>query len=459
MALGKRKREVQGLFVATSDLPQSPGHPFYKKLNELLRAAGFDDEVEKLCAPHYADRRGRPGIPPGVYFRMLFVGYFEGLDSQRAIAWRCSDSLGLRDFLGLGPTERSPDHSSLTVIRQRLPQAVHEQVFAKVIAMAEVKGLLAGKTLGVDSTLIEANAAMKAIVRRDNGDDWKTYLRKQANEAGIENPTDDELRRFDQKRQGKKVSNQEWVSSTDSDSRIAKMKDGRTHLAYKVEHAVDLETNLVVAATVHAADQGDAQTLVETVVTAQVNLVQAGSEAEVKEVVADKGYSKAETLAACAHVGVRTYVPEPERPNRRRWTDKAVELKEAVVGTRRRTRGARGQRLGRKRSEYVERTFAHVCETGGARRSWLRGLEKIRKRYLMTIAAHNLGVMMRALFGIGTPRGLQTAAAALVCAIWALWEALNDVFNEALRNLWRIPPIQMSATRRLTRLPSRTLTT
>lgn len=451
MALGKRKRETQGLFVATSDLPRSPGHPFYNKLNELLREAGLDEEVEKLCRPHYAERQGRPGIPPGVYFRMLFVGYFEGLDSQRAIAWRCSDSLALREFLGLSPTERSPDHSSLTVIRQRLPQAVHEQVFAQVVGLAETQGLLAGKTLAVDSTLIEANAAMKTIVRRDTGDDWKAYLRKQAAEAGIENPTDEDLRRFDQQRKNKKVSNQEWVSSTDADSRIAKMKDGRTHLAYKVEHAVDLKTNLVVAATIHAADQGDAQTLVETVVTAQVNLVQAGSEAEVKEAVADKGYHKAETLAECAHWGIRTYIPESRRRGRRRWTDKAAELKEAVWGTRRRTRGARGKRLGRKRSEYVERSFAHVCETGGARRSWLRGLEKISKRYLMTVAAHNLGVMMRAVFGIGKPRSLQTAGAALVCAFRALWEMLDHT----LSHLVRVPRVHTSATRLPAALPAR----
>ena len=434
MALGKRKREMQELFVATSDLPKSPGHPFYGKLNEVLAEAEFDGYVEKLCRPHYAEKLGRPGIPPGVYFRMLFVGYFEGLDSQRAIAWRCSDSLGLREFLGLAATEPTPDHSSLSVVRKRLPLDLHEQVFAKVLGIVESKGLLAGKTVAVDSTLIEANAAMKTIIRRDTGDDWTAYLRKQAAEAGLEHPTDEELRRFDQKRQDKKVSNEVWVSSSDPDSRIAKMKDGRTHLAYKVEHAVDLETNVVVAATVHAADQADSHTLVETVVTAQVNLVRAESEAEVKEVAADKGYHKAETLAECAELGVRTYIPEPKRPGRgRRWVDKARELKQAVLNTRRRMAGERGKRLGRQRSEYAERSFAHTCETGGARRSWLRGLEKVAKRYLMSVAAHNLGVMMRAVFGVGKPRTLQTGGAALACAAWAIWEVCGQVLTHLTR--------------------------
>jgi len=407
MALGKRKREEQALWVATTELPSSPGHPFYRKLNEVLREAEFDSFVEALCAPYYADGVGRPGIPPGVYFRMLFIGYFEGLNSQRAIAWRCGDSRSLQEFLGIPITEKTPDHSSMTVIRKRLPLAIHEQVFALVVQIARTKKLLSGKTMGVDSTTLEANAAMKTIVRRDNGDDWKAYLTKLAAEAGLENPTDEELRKFDQGRKGKKVSNEAWVSSSDPDSRIAKMKDGTTHLAYKAEHAVDLASDLIVAATVHTADQGDSQTLSDTLITAEANLLLAGCETEVQEVVADKGYHAEETLAWCASVGIRTYIPERESRHGRRWTDKPPEHKAAVHGNRRRVRGRRGRKLSRLRSEYSERTFAHVCETGGARRSWLRGLINVTKRYLIHVAGRNLGVIMRSLFGVGTPRSLQ----------------------------------------------------
>jgi len=403
MAVGKRKASEQTMWVATSSLPKSPGHPFYQKLNALLREAEFDRFCEEQCARYYAEGVGRPSIPPGVYFRMLMVGYFEGIGSQRGIAWRCSDSLALRAFLGLKVTEEAPDHSSLTVIRQRLPVAVHEAVFAKALGIAQQRQLLKGGTVAVDATTLEANAAMKSIVRRDTGEDWKEYLRRLAQEAGIENPSDEDLRRFDRKREDKKVSNDQWQSPTDPDSRITKMKDGRTHLAYKAEHAVDLETELVVAARISPADS---ETLVETLAAGQENLREAGSAQNVNEVVADKGYHKAETLADCGETRTRTYIPEP-RGKRRRWTDKPAAWREAVYGNRRRCRGQRGKRLQRWRSERVERSFAHVCETGGARRTWLRGLWEVTKRYLIQVAAHNLGRIMWKLFGMGTPRGLQ----------------------------------------------------
>ena len=417
MALGRRKRERQGeLWIATQDVPPTTGHPFYQKLNQLLAEAEFDEYVESLCGPFYAAHLGRPGIPPGVYFRMLFVGYFEGLDSQRGIAWRCADSLSLKSFLGYSLAEATPEHSSLTVIRKRLPVEVHEQVFAFVLKIAQAKKLLKGKTVAVDATLLEANAAMKSIVRRDTGEDWKEYLRRLAAEAGIENPTDEDLRRFDKKRKGKKVSNQVWVSPSDPDARIMKMKDGRTHLAHKAEHAIDLDSGLLLAATIHHGDRADGESLIESLVTAQANLVWSGSEAEIRSVPADKGYHKTETLAWCRGYGIRTYIPERESKTKRKWTDKSSGWQEAYYGNRRRVRGRHGKRLQRLRSEYVERSFAHVCETGGARRSWLRGLVDVGKRYLMYAAAHNLGVIMRKLFGLGTPRSLQAGAGAGLAA-------------------------------------------
>lgn len=420
MALGKRTPKQPDLWLATTDLPSSPGHPFYQKLNALLDEAGFDRFVEDLCRPYYADGLGRPSIPPGVYFRMLFIGYFEGIDSQRGIAWRCADSRSLQAFLGYLPNETTPDHSSLTKVRQRLPEVTHEQVFALVLRMADAKGLLKGKTVAVDATTLEANAAMKTIQHKDTGDDWKAYLKKLAAEAGLENPSDEALRRFDRQRKDKKVSNEEWASPTDPDSRIAKMKDGSTHLAYKAEHVVDLGSNLVLAAEVYHADQTDSSTLRDSVTSAQINLARAGSETDIEEVAADKGYHKVETLADCADAGLRTYIPEPKRTKERVWTNKPAGWAEAYRGNRRRVQGARSKRLQKKRSEYVERTFAHVCETGGGRRSWLRGLVDVSKRYLLQVAGHNLGIVMRKLFGIGTPRALQGACAALAAVAWAL---------------------------------------
>jgi transposase len=431
MALGKRKRELQAAWVATTDLPMSPGHPFYQKLNRLLGEAGFDEYVEKLCRPHYADGVGRPGIAPGIYFRMLFIGYFEGLDSQRAIAWRCHDSRSLQEFLGLAVTEATPDHSSLTVIRKRLPLSVHEQAFTKVLAIAQEKKLLPGKTVAVDSTLLEAEAAMKSIVRRDNGDDWKAYLRKLMAEEGIENPSDEDLRKFDQRRKNKKVSNEEWFNPHDPDAKIAKMKDGTTHLAYKVEHAVDVESDLVLAAEVYTADEADTATLTRTLTEAREHVEAAGGEADIKEVMADKGYHSGANLEWCHSHGIRTYIPERESRCGRRWVDKPVEEKQRVYGNRRRVRGKRGKALSRLRSEYVERSFAHTCETGGARRSRLREWLNVAKRYLMYVAGRNLGVLMRKLFGIGTPRSLQTEGGAGPCANRGRGEGL-----EKLRRWW-----------------------
>ncbi len=436
MALGRRKQERQGeLWIATQDIPQTTGHPFYQKLNQLLAEAEFDAYVESLCEPFYAAHLGRPGIPAGVYFRMLLIGYFEGIDSQRGIAWRCADSLSLKSFLGHSLAEATPDHSSLTVIRQRLSVEVHEQVFAFVLKVAHEKRLLKGKTTAVDATLLEANAAMRSIVRRDTGDDWKAYLRQLAAEAGLENPTDEDLRRFDRKRKGKKVSNKEWVSDTDPDARIMKMKDGRTHLAYKAEHAIDLDSGLLLAATIHHGDRADSDSLIESLVTAQTNVIWSGSDVAIRDVPADKGYHKAESLAWCHGYGIRTYIPERESEVRRKWTDKPDKWREAVYGNRRRVKGRRSKRLQRLRSEHVERSFAHMCETGGARRSWLRGLVGVGKRYLMYAAGHNLGVIMRKLFGLGTPRSLQTEGKAGLASFSSLLRALAAILSRAGRIL------------------------
>lgn len=436
MSMGRRKRErQQELWLATSDIARAPRHVFYDRLGSLLSEAGFDEFIEAICKPHYAEGRGRDGIPPGVYFRMLFLGYFEGLGSQRAIAWRCDDSLSLKAFLGYGLDEPTPDHSSLTRVRDRLPAAVHERAFAFMISIAERKKLLKGKVAAVDSTMLEADAAMKTIVRKDTGEDWKDYLKRLMQEQGLieegDEPTSEELQRFDRNRQDKKVSNEEWKSPTDGDARIAKMKDGRTHLAYKAEHVVDLESEFVLAATVYHADQGDADTLLPSLMAAQTNLVRAGSEAKIEDVPADKGYHKNETLADLSAWGLRTYIPERKQKSRR-WTDKPAEQEGAFRSNRRRVRGERGKRLQRQRSERVERSFAHVCRTGGARRTWLHGLEKTQKRYLATVMAHNLGLVMQKLFGIGKPKEWAAARAGLA-AVLGGFVAVIQTFQNAIR--------------------------
>jgi transposase len=421
MALGKRKDEQQEMWVATTNLPKSQGHVFYRKLNGLLAEADFDRTVERICEPHYHSHIGRPGIPPGVYFRMLLVGYFEGIGSQRGIAWRCGDSLSLREFLGTPLTEETPDHSSLTRVRDRLPLTIHETVFQLVLKLVAEKGLLKGKTVAVDSTTLEANAAMKSIVRRDTGEDWNEYLRRLLKEQeGVENPTDEELRRFDRRRKDKRVSNEEWMSSTDQASRIGKMKDGRTHLMYKAEHVIDLESEVVLAAPIYHGDEADVDTMVDSVTEARVNLSEAGVDVEIQEAVADKGYHATDTLELADSLSIRTYIPEPKRRGKRNWQDVPEEKRLAVINNRRRTQGARSKRLQRLRSERVERSFAHVCETGGARRSWLRGIEKVQKRYLIAAVARNLGLIMRKLFAMGTARGLQ-AEGGLVCLALPAW--------------------------------------
>lgn len=428
MALSPYESEsAQGDLWIPSDLaPRSPGHPFYVKLNALLRAEGFDRQLEALCAPYYKEG-GRPSIPVGVYFRMLLIGYFEGLASQRAIAWRCADSLSLREFLNLEGGARTPDHSSLTRIRQRLPLAVHEQVFTLVLGMAQKHKLLNGKTVLVDSTTLEADAAMRSIVRRDTGEDWTEYLKRLAADVGIVDPTPEELARFDQqrKREGKKkVSNEEWVSRTDPEAQITKMKDGTTHLAYKAEHAIDADSGLIVAAAIEPAGSSDGETLKSRLIDAQANLLRAGSEQAIEEVVGDKGYHKIETIGWTDEAGIDTYLPEKKQKGKRDWNKYSEHQKEAYEANQQRVSSEYGHKLLRRRGELVERSFAHLCETGGGRRTYLHGAEKTAKYLHVRALAYNLSVLMRMLCGVGKPRVLQGGLKALIEAILAILRAL-----------------------------------
>ena len=422
MAMGTRQSEQASLWVATAELPKSPGHPFYTRLDALLDAADFDRFVEGQCGKFYAPVMGRPSLAPGRYFRLLLVGYFEGLDSERGTAWRASDSLAVRAFLRLPVDEPPPDHSTISRTRRAIDLETHRAVFTWVQQRLVVAGLLKGKTVAIDATTLEANAALRSIVRRDTGESYQEFLTGLAQASGIATPTRADLARLDRKRK-KKTANKDWMHPWDPDAKIAKMKDGRTHLAYKAEHAVDLETGALVAVTLQGADQGDTTTIIETVIAAteQIEAAQAAVQAPqlLAELIADKGYHSNQTMIDLAAVGLRSYVAEPDR-GRRDWSQ-APQAQLPVYANRRRLRGARGRRLMRLRGERIERSFAHLYDTGGMRRTYLRGHTNILKRLLIHAGGFNLGlVMCRYRSGGGTPRGLQDRPATVMATLLLL---------------------------------------
>jgi transposase len=438
MAMGKRTSEQAPMWVAATDLPVSPSHPFYARLNTILDEAGFDRFAEEQCQPFYAPVRGRPGLPPGRYFRLLLVGYFEGLDSERGIAWRAADSLAVRSFVGLGLDTAAPDHSTISRTRRLIDVETHRAIFTWVQERLVAADLLKGRTVAIDGTTLEANAAMRSIVRRDTGETYQEFLTRLAAESGIKTPTRAALARLDRRRK-KRTSNTDWKNPFDPDAKITKMKDGRTHLAHKAEHAIDLDSGAMVAVTLQGADLGDTTSLVETVNAAaeQVEAARAASPtpAGLTELIADKGYHSNQTMIDLQAGGVRSYIAEPDR-GRRHWTT-APDAQPAVYGNRRRLRGARGQRLMRRRGEYVERSFAHVYDTGGMRRTHLRGHPNILKRLLLHASAFNLGILMRKVFGVGAPRRLQGAPLdvrsleiALAILYEGLWEAPSAFLAE-----------------------------
>jgi transposase len=430
MAMGRRKDRARtpGLWIPTNELPRTGGHPFYQRLNQVLDQHGFDDFVEAQCATFYAATVGRPSLTPGTYFRLLLVGYFEGIDSERGIAWRTADSLALRGFLGLGLDEIPPEHSTISRTRRLIDVETHRAVFTWILQVLATADLVKGKTIGIDATTLEANAALRSIVRRDSGETYQEFLTRLAQASGIETPTRADLARLDRKR-AKKGRNTEWRHPHDPDARITKMKDGRTHLAHKVEHAVDRETGAIVGVTVQGADQGDTTTIAETVTAAAEDLEAVaaatnGQTAVIDEVVTDKGYHSNQVLVDLVALDLRTYIAEPDR-GPRKWKNKAA-ARDAVYGNRRRIRGARGRALLRRRSEYLERPNAHLYETGGLRRTHLRGHTNIVKRLLVHVGGFNLGLFMRTCFGIGTPRGLQGRLAVIVALIVAMWARATD---------------------------------
>jgi transposase len=438
MAMGRRKKRVrqEGLWTPTAALPVSASHPFYQRLNQILDENQFDEYAETICEEFYAGEVGRPGLAPGMYFRLLMVGYFEGIDSERGIAWRASDSLSIRSFVRIALDENVPDHSTISRTRRLLDVETHQAVFQWVLQVLAEKKLLKGTTIGVDATTLEANAALRSIVRRDTGEKYDEFLTRLAKESGIETPTREQLAKLDRKR-SKKGSNDEWKHPHDPDARITKMKDGRTHLAHKAEHAVDMETGAIVAVTLHGADAGDTATIQETVAEAgeRITTVVTDTDSDEvvkqvsaegpREVVTDKGYHSRAVVSELTEWGLRTYCSEPHR-GRQKWQDLRAE-QAAVYANRRRIRGARGRQLLRQRGEKLERWNQHLYDRGGMRRVYLRGQKNILKRLVVHSGAANLGLLMRKVFGKGTPRALQGRL-----------QAIHSVAN-AFRCLWSLP--------------------
>ena len=448
MALGKKKRNMQNdLFIPAVNLPEAPGHPFYKKLNAILAKTEFDRHIEELARPYYHDKLGRPSLDPGVYVRMLFIGFFEGLDSERGIAWRCADSFSLKDFIGYELTEKTPDHSTLSKTRKRLPIEFHNEVFSTVLELLVSEGLLKGKTIAIDASTMEADAAMRALVRKESGENYMQFIKRLAIESGIETPTIEELIRFDKKRKNKTMSNKDWEHPHDGDARVAKLKNGRTAMAHKVEHAADLDSGAVVSANIYPADEGDTSTGVETLANTRNQLFDLAGrvnefETTPPDAVTDKGYHSGPFLKDVALEGFRSYVSETDR-GKRVWTDekgikssKKAQEQSLTYANRRRIKGNRGKRLQRKRSEIIERGFAHTLTTGGMRRTYLWGRENISKRYLIHVAGFNLSLVMRKLFGFGKPRSFAACILSFFAWIfgWLRFQIGRGQFLGATRN-------------------------
>ena len=448
MAMGTRKqRERQEGLWYEAELPTAPGHPFYKRLNEILDKAGFDSFCETNCAPFYHEKLGRPSLAPGLYFRVMMIGFFEGLDSERGIAWRLADSLTLRQFLSIGLDEKTPDHVTISRTRRLIDGETHQRIFNWVLERLAQSGLLKGKTIGVDSTTLEANAAMKSIVRRDTGESYSAYLKGLAEAEGIDAKGAAALLRMDRKR-SKKTSNEDWESPSDGEAEITKLKDGRTALAYKAENAVDMETGAIVAVTTHGGAAADTATIEETVIEAGLAVAElitaktAEGNYEVhpggmEEVVADKGYHSNDVAVGLQELGVRSYIAEPDR-GPRSWRGKEA-ARTAVYGNRRRIEGERGKRLQRQRGERIERNFAHQFDTGGLDRLYVRGIKNVHKKFLIQAAACNLALLLRSLYGAGKPKAAHNRAVAAIFALLAVLRAVEDYFLSCWSDLYDQP--------------------
>ena len=408
------------LFVPSCRLVRPATSPFYSKLDETLNSLSFPSQVRTLCAPAYSDTgRGRPGIDPVVYFKMLMVGFFEDIASERDIAERCQDSISLRAFLGYDLTQATPDHSSLSIIRQRLGVELYHQVFVLILKALQDHGLLKGRNIGIDTSVIQANASLRNLVNRNTQEAYWDYVRRLAGENGIDPNDTDAVRRFDRKRP-KTLSNQEWVNPFEPDAKIGPTKTGATDMIYKPEHTVDLETGAIVQAEIRLGHEADAQDLGLHVMQAQENINQVrelpADRLTIQSTTADKAYHAVEEMKFLHGEGIRTVIADPVR--NRTMENLTTEDAKVVRGAKRSCASQSGKELLRSRGMHLERSFAHVLDAGGARRTTLRGRKNLNKRYKISAAIYNLSQLMRKLFGIGTPKQL----AARGIALFLVWE-------------------------------------
>lgn len=469
MALGKRPREQQTeIWIATQNLPDLPADPFYEALNALLRQAAFDDFVETLCKPYYHATRGQPGLAPGIYFRILLIGFFEAIASERGMAWRLADSLSLRKFVGYALTDKTPDHSTLCKTRQRLPVEVHLAAFSFVLQLCAKADLLTGKGIAIDASTIDANAALSSLRRRDSNLDYAEFLRNLATANGVVTPTKADLVRFDKDREDKTLSNDDWQNPHDPDAKITKTKHHGTRLAFKVEHAVETGNGVIIAAVVHPACDGDTTTGPKTLDAANTELlkvIDAAPDAKLPEpnVPLDNGYHSQDFLEQLLELGFEPFAVEKKfgRPGKLGFKPTQSE---AVLRNRESVYTELGDHLYRKRAEMCERSFAHTLETGGLRKIFVHGLVNVQKRYSLHAAAYNLGILCRKRFGVGSARSMADKSkafraqfrAALQAAVLAVFAALFALLFAKLpsnaRIGYNIVEVQIGALRRLVSL-------
>ena len=434
MFIAKKKAGQSEFWIAADQVVTSTKGGFYAKLEETLESFGFAAKVRGLCLPAY-DKSGvgRPGIDPAVYLKMLMVGFFEDLPSERAIAARCADSIAIRQFLHYELTEATPDHSSLSIIRQRLAGPIYEQVFTLVLSALQQHGLLRGRNVGIDSSVMEANASLRGLVNRNTGEAYWDYVKRLAAQSGLDPEDSAAVRQFDRKRP-KKMSNQEWENPDDPDAKIGPKKDGATDMIYKPQTVVDLDTGAIVGAEVLPGNQADNQEVATAILEAQQNINAARGEAPdqltVQTATGDKGYYAVGELQALQQEAIKTVIGDPVR--NRRMDKLQPDEQRAVKAAERSTHSNYGKALLRKRGQHLERGFAHILDCGGMRRATLRGLHNLQKRFKLAAAFYNLSQLMRKLCGVGTPKqwaamGRSAAGAflnGLVIGLWSLMAAL-----------------------------------
>ena len=426
--------DQQEFWVDRRKLPKINASTFYVKLEETLQDIGFALGVREICRPAYADseKGGRPGIDPAVYFKMLMIGFFENLPSERAIASRCSDSLSLRGFLGYQLDEATPDHSSLSVIRSRLGAEMFQQAFELVLSGLYDYGLLKGRHLGIDSSIIEANASLRELQHRNTEEAYWDYVKALAGQAGIDPDDTKALRRFDKKRSGRRTSNKEWVNPHDSDAKVGRTKDGACDMVYKPEHISDLESGVIVRAEVRPGDAGDTTGLGERMVDACEVLSRVCEDPKQRRtgrsVTADEGYFNVEEVALLQAERLRTIIGDPHAPKRNR-DRQCAETRATLNKAKRAVTSKSGKALLRKRGEYIERSFCHVLDHGGLRRATLRGCENLSKRLVGAVIAFNLSVLMRHLYGVGTAKQWEARVS-------RAHEGLVNVLNGLSNTVW-----------------------